>query len=487
MQGFVPREGRFLVLEPGSYHSKIGFADHLTNPSIITSCVGIKTLSKGKEASDAPQSPSQQQSSDMDIDQPLTEAPPASSSTSDNPSASADAKDDAKKSEADTATSAEANTEEKQDGKATEEEEEYLCGRKLEAEGEGAGSTSLRTVWPIRNGYIKDWDCLEVLWKHMLVQEMGVRRQRNDAPVLISVPSWWSKKEYERITQMMFEKFNTPGIQIVQQPLMALYGCGLTSGLVIDMGHQTSVITPITDNNIIQTSQKMIPMGGELIDKVLAKMLNEDATFRQQFEGENDVVIDEEMARSIKHAGLVEIAPVPFDESVESLAPCLPPVEHTYKGRKFNVGPVRFKCTEFLFDPEKLTGVISQKEIQRLLSLAEAMWMAVSSADQPDKRLNLWENVLLTGGGCQLKGLKQRLEYEIAPYIAASETSNEFQAKEIKFVRVPEYLTAYKEKQQDVGFVGGIIVAKLTFPDMKNYVTKVDYNQLGPASINLKA
>jgi hypothetical protein len=78
----------------------------------------------------------------------------------------------------------------------------------------------------------------------------------------------------------------------------------------------------------------------------------------------------------------------------------------------------------------------------------------------------------------------------MAVYLAASETSNEFQAKDIKHVKMPEYFSSYKHLGTESVFLGGVIVAKvsvaffgllvlmnfeqqLTFHSPSNYITKV--------------
>ena len=43
--------------------------------------------------------------------------------------------------------------------------------------------------------------------------------------------------QYEQIARIFFEKFNSPGLYIANQALMALYGCNSLSGLVVDIGY----------------------------------------------------------------------------------------------------------------------------------------------------------------------------------------------------------------------------------------------------------
>jgi actin-related protein len=53
------------------------------------------------------------------------------------------------------------------------------------------------------------------------------------------VPISWGVDDIERLVQLMFENMNVPGLYVADSALMAVYGCGVLSGLVIDIGHET--------------------------------------------------------------------------------------------------------------------------------------------------------------------------------------------------------------------------------------------------------
>jgi actin-related protein len=57
--------------------------------------------------------------------------------------------------------------------------------------------------------------------------------------MLLAVPESFSFADREKISQIVFEKLNAPGLLMVDQPLCALYGENNFSGMVIDIGHET--------------------------------------------------------------------------------------------------------------------------------------------------------------------------------------------------------------------------------------------------------
>lgn len=83
-------------------------------------------------------------------------------------------------------------------------------------------------------------DCSRWDRHHILFKELRIKKTQNESAVLLTVPFKWSKLEHERITQIFFESFNVPGIYIAPQPLLALYGCGSVSGIIVDIGHETT-------------------------------------------------------------------------------------------------------------------------------------------------------------------------------------------------------------------------------------------------------
>jgi actin-related protein len=73
---------------------------------------------------------------------------------------------------------------------------------------------------------------------HVITGELKVKKSRNHSPILLSIPAHWSRNDREILVQMLFEKFNVPGLYIAERPLMALYGYGQhLTGLVLEFAH----------------------------------------------------------------------------------------------------------------------------------------------------------------------------------------------------------------------------------------------------------
>ncbi len=74
---------------------------------------------------------------------------------------------------------------------------------------------------------------------HLLHKTLRVVRVKNDKPVIVSLPLSWGRDDVETLTQFLFEVMNVPGLFVLKQPLAAVYGYGVTGGMVLDLGYDT--------------------------------------------------------------------------------------------------------------------------------------------------------------------------------------------------------------------------------------------------------
>ncbi|CAG8584429.1 3108_t:CDS:2, partial [Dentiscutata erythropus] len=347
--------------------------------------------------------------------------------------------------------------------KVTVREPTYICGSQLKELKESNNNTV--STFPIQRGVIVNWEGLEALWRHIILKELNIKRARNECPVLVTVPNSWTKEHFERIAHIFFETFNAPGLYIANQSLMTLYGIGCLSGLVIDVGYGKTEITPIIDCSVQYHAAITIPIAGQDFDEYFLSLLLSDSQFLMEYGETPDI----EVARILKESyNTCEVLPdIDFIEDRPDR------IEVECNGRKVTIGPERFQVVEPIFNP-----LLTKKE--GILSLPAAIYQAISHCE-PDKRNILWENIAFTGGSSLLKGFKDRLEKELNVYLYSSNNAGEYQIKEAKFLKLPEYFSTLKEKPELAGYLGAAITAKFSFPDPKGFINKVDYNEHGPS------
>ncbi|KAI9323186.1 actin family [Dichotomocladium elegans] len=369
--------------------------------------------------------------------------------------------------------------------------------------------------YPIRDNKIVSWEDLEASWNHILFKEFNIKKSRNEHAVLLSIPLEWTKFEHERITQIFFERFNAPGIYIAPQPLLALYGCGSVSGMVVDVGESSTKIGVVVDSLVQLQASYTVSVGGRHFDTYLLDLLKRDASVVEQFK-DKGVPLDLEFARFLKEQPGVCNVFVGHEKEVERPKPAgLPGVvdsiataatedvieddlpetdredeittkdipedaEVEYKGHKFTIGKYRHQALDPLFDPS-LVGLAGP-------DLVGAMRLAASHCEPPEIRPKVWESVVLCGGNSLVTGLQMRLKAEVNRILPSSENIGDAQPRQLGFLRIPDYFTILKDRQYHhlCTWLGGEIVAKLVFIDAKNYISKVDYNESGPSVVHTK-
>ena len=99
----------------------------------------------------------------------------------------------------------------------------------------------LKLKYPIEHDTVTNWDDLEKIWHHAY-SELGVSPENYS--VLLTEACHGPKANRKRMTQIMFETFNTPALYIAIQATLSLYASGRT-GTVVDSRDGVTYIVPI--------------------------------------------------------------------------------------------------------------------------------------------------------------------------------------------------------------------------------------------------
>ncbi|KAJ1658643.1 hypothetical protein IWQ61_002150 [Dispira simplex] len=350
---------------------------------------------------------------------------------------------------------------------------EYICG---EAVGEYREADDLNVLVPFRDDRVGDWEAMSVFWDYILTQRFQLNIASMESPVLLAVPTHWSRNELEKCTQIFFERFNVPGLYIAEQPLLAAYSCGVLNGLVIDIGHHFTDVTPVIDSAVHPIAGQRIPLGGVDVDEHLLRQLKGDPKICETLGDRLDLAFCRFVKEHYFDLTKFTINEEDNDEVPENSADNL--VEVDYHGIKVALPEQVLKSVDVLFAPDLVK--------KSCLDLVGAIEKTVLCCDT-DKRAVLWDNIILTGGLSMMKGLQGLLERRMQSVLACSDNFADTQVREVKFCKLPEYFTNYKDRPDFMTYLGATIAAKLVFNDPKNYVNKVDYNETGPVVISTKA
>ena len=135
----------------------------------------------------------------------------------------------------------------------------------------GDGSETFR---PIASRQVQDWDQLESLYAHAFYRQLGWV-EGDEGAVLVSEPLFTSRADRERLAQTLFESFNVSGLYVAEQPALALYGLGKTSGVSVDVGHAVTDVAPVVDGAVVAAAARRTDVGKRDVAAALGGLLGE--------------------------------------------------------------------------------------------------------------------------------------------------------------------------------------------------------------------
>jgi actin-related protein len=306
---------------------------------------------------------------------------------------------------------------------------------------------------PIEQGVITNWDDMEKVWHHTFYNELRISPEEHN--VLLTEAPLNPKNNRERITQIMFEVFNTPGMYIAIQAVMSLYSAGKTTGVVLDSGDGVSHFVPIFEGYAFPHAIIRVNLAGRDLTDYMLKILSERGLHLTSS-------AEREIVRDIKE----KLCYVSLDfeneykESTKSTA-----AEAQYEmpdGEVITIGNERFRCPEALFKPS-LVG-------KEMMGLHDQVYSAIMKSDL-DIRKDLYSNIILSGGTTMFPGLPERLSKEIQK-LAPSATSSK-----VKVIAMPE-------RKYSVWIGGSILSSLSNFQVM--WITKSEYDESGPQIVHRK-
>lgn len=484
---------------------------------------------------------------------------------------------------------------------------QYLVGSALD-EAERRGD-DIAIFWPIRKGYVRDWQQVIALWNYVLFHLLPIRRSHNDSNILISLPLPVSRATHAYLTQIFFEHFNSAAITIAEKPLLSCYGVGTMNACVVDLGYESCDVTPVIECQVQSNANVKTEVGARHCILYLAHLLRRDQSLvkaiqtllrytrkasRQSDEAalrkamfslaqqllEEGLVLDEEAVKK-GAGGIASAADGEDDEGNFDIAAVL--VEGSkkhdedeeerrrameaqqgeeideailasitgddgqaggstdekavlvhFRGLKLKVGPERFRFIEPLFRPELLKDVAGASELQigdepfgagpiveeasgsntdgsaahtaashdsypmptaspdwnQAVPLPLAIANAIARVEDADRRPQLWENLIFTGQPAKIKTIQFEAISSLSDFVATEQTEaaqvlaepNPLQARNVRALKVPDYFSEFKDRNDLAPFLGGTIFAKLVFgdPQAKAFITKQNYNEAGP-------
>ena len=304
---------------------------------------------------------------------------------------------------------------------------------------------------PIEHGIITDWDAMEDVWRFAIVDELQV--DPKGRKIMMSDCALNPKINREKMTQIMFEKFDVSGMYVTNQPRLGVFEHGLVNGIALDCGYGVTQTVPILQGNTEVDAVLTSQLAGNDLTQYLIQLLTERGYSFTTSAEQDDV---DEMKRKLCYIA----EDYSKEQQTARTSNSLEKVFEIPNGSKITMNSERSKCPECLFQP----SILGKEEI----GVHESIYYSILKCP-PDEHSTLYENIVLIGGSTLIPGFAERLQKEIRGLAPPGTTVKVRAQGERKYA----------------SWIGGSILASLTqFQPM--WINKSEYDETGPTIVHKK-
>ena len=309
---------------------------------------------------------------------------------------------------------------------------------------------------PIRRTIINDFDDYQLILDFILKNVLNIELSEHKvilADSFLCINGEKSKSQLEKLTQIFFEKYNAKGLYIAGQPMLSLQSIGKSSGLVVDIGFNSTRVSPIINQKVLIDYQVEIPIGGHDATLYLQKILEERCIQIDNLDIVNRIKETKGyVATDFENEILKSQATFDCDDI------------YTYNDDKIhisaNISSERFRSPEIFFNPNmyKVQCEGINQIVADILSKLESNNIINS---------DFYNTILLCGGSSVFNGFSERINKTLVKLHSPRQKINIFSGQSYKYSVFNggtafassqnfENVVLYNSEYQNIGFQSAV-------------------------------
>ncbi|EDW86280.1 uncharacterized protein Dwil_GK17246 [Drosophila willistoni] len=331
----------------------------------------------------------------------------------------------------------------------------------------------------MKDGMIDNWELFEKVIDYAYANV--IQSEPEYHPVLFSEASWNVRNNREKLTELMFEKYNVPAFFLVKNAVLAAFSSGRATALVVDSGATHTSAVPVHEGYVLSQAVVKSPLGGDFLSRQCRQHLEKHGIDLSPVYkiASKDVVKERDNARCTLRKlpenltqswqnymlqlmmqdfqmNVLQVLENPYDERV---AAQIPTVHYEFpNGYHQDFASERFKIAESLFD-------------NAMLGAGQLASTSVGMCDA-DVRLSLFGSVVVTGGNTLLQGFPERLNRDL-------------QLRAPSNTRLKMISANGSVERRFGAWIGGSILASIgTFQQM--WISSQEYEEAGKSQVERK-
>lgn len=347
---------------------------------------------------------------------------------------------------------------------------------------------------------VQDWDIANRLFTHTLKDRLAVNPE--EYAIMLAEPTHNTRAAREKAVEVLFESQHCPALYLAKSAVLSAFAVGKQTALVVDAGYRGTTVAAVHEGYVLNKSVSRTALGGALLTRCMQKVLDKELEAkgsklmaRHMFKrvpipdfAQYETVVEpnpdihpsydawglEQVAQDAKES-LCKVSDTTLNDSEVASMPYA--MYELPDGTELNIGPDRFRTTETLFQPARVSTFPGLENDPLVLGRQLLPWpvMVKNAIDgcDGDVRREFWNGIVLTGGTSLLPNVRERLERELTALAPGG-------------TRVKVNAPVNPAEKRFATWIGGSILASLgSFQQM--WMSKAEFEEHGAGLIHRKS